>query len=48
MEQMIEELKELFRNNLIPIRPNRSNKRNTGKYRNRVKPKVPKNQKDAL
>lgn len=44
----LEELKELFKNHLVPIRPNRSNKRNVGKYRNRTKPKMTKNQKDTL
>lgn len=48
IQQVIEELKELFKNHLVPIRLNRSNKRNIGKYRNRTKPKVLKNQKDAL
>lgn len=48
IEKALEELKELFKNHLVPIRPNRSNKRNVGKYRNRTKPKITKNQKDAL
>lgn len=48
IEEVVEELKGLFKNHLIPIRPNRSNKRDVGKYRNRIKPKVSKNQKDAL
>ncbi|EJL68357.1 transposase, partial [Chryseobacterium populi] len=48
IKEVIEELKELFKNHLVPIRPNRSNKRDIGKYRNRIKPKVSKNQKDAL
>ena len=38
----------LFIKELIPIRPNRSNGRNIGKYRRREKPKVTKNQKDAI
>lgn len=48
MEGTIEELKNLFKKNLVPVRPNRSNERNIGKYKNRSKPIVPKNQKDAL
>lgn len=45
MEQPLKELKQLFKENLVPIRPNRSFKRNLGKYRSRIKPKVAKNQK---
>jgi hypothetical protein len=41
-------LKALFKKHLIPTRPNRTNKREIGKYRNRIKPKVTKNQKDSL
>ncbi len=48
MQNGIDQLKELFRKHLIPIRPNRSNKRYIGKYRNRTLPKVAKNQKDSL
>jgi len=48
MEQTINELKELFRNNLIPIRPGRSLPRKVGKYKKRIKPKVTKNQKDTI
>ncbi len=48
MEPAINELKDLFRNNLVPIRPERSNPRNVGKYRNRIKPKVTKNQRDTI
>ena len=48
IEEVLEELKDLFRKHLVPIRPNRSFDRNVGKYRNRLKPKIPKNQKDAL
>ncbi|WP_104811206.1 transposase [Polaribacter filamentus] len=47
-ENSIIELKKLFKENQIPIRPNRSNKRNTSKYRTRRKPKVTKNQKDTI
>ncbi len=48
IQHILEELKQLFKKHLIPIRPNRSNKRNIGKYRNRIKPKITKNQKDTL
>lgn len=48
LETELEKLKELFRKHLIPIRPNRSNTRKIGKYKNRSKPKIPKNQKDAF
>lgn len=47
-EQLIDELKKVFKKHLIPIRPNRKEPRNTDKYRRRVKPKVPKNQRDAF
>ena len=42
------ELKELFKSHLIPIRPNRSFERKSGKYRSRIKPKITKNQKDTI
>jgi len=42
------ELKKLFKAHLVPIRPNRKNERNYGKYRRRVKPKTFTNQKDTL
>ena len=45
---IIEELKVLFKSHLIPIRPNRSYERKSGKYRTRMKPKITKNQKDAI
>lgn len=48
MDEGIMELKQLFKEHLIPIRPDRSNKRNVGKYRNRIKPIITKNQKDSL
>lgn len=48
MEQILPELKALFKEHLVPIRPHRTNERVTGKYRNRLKPKVTKNQKDSL
>ena len=48
IEAPLNELKQLFKENLVPIRPNRSFKRNSGKYRSRLKPKVTKNQKDSI
>nr|WP_246849126.1 IS4 family transposase [Aquimarina sp. U1-2] len=48
MQNTVEQIKKLFLEHQIPIRPNRSFKRTSGKYRSRIKPKVPKNQKDVL
>ena len=48
MEDIVNQLKILFKQELVPIRPNRSNKRSVGKYRRREKPKVTKNQKDTV
>jgi len=48
LENIFNELQNLFIQNTIPIRPNRNNKRNVGRYRNRIKPLVLKNQKDAI
>lgn len=48
MDQVNIELKNIFKRHLIPIRPNRSNVRNTQKYRTISKPIVCKNRKDAL
>ena len=45
MEDIVNQLKILFKQELVPIRPNRSNIRNTRKYIRREKPKVTKNQK---
>lgn len=47
-QQAMEELKALLKSHLIPIRPDRKNKRNGLRYRARAKPKVTKNQKDSL
>ena len=47
-EIIFSELKELFKKHLIPIRHHRKFERHKDKYRNRQKPKVPKNMKDAL
>ncbi len=48
MEETIKELKNLFKKHLVPIRPDRSNLRDTDKYRKRLKPKVTKNLRDAF
>jgi hypothetical protein len=48
LESVFNELENIFMQNTIPIRENRNNKRNVGKYRVRSKPKVTKNQKDAI
>ncbi|MFV8344749.1 transposase, partial [Flavobacterium sp. ZB4P13] len=48
IEKSFEDLKQLYKENLIPIRPNRSFEINSGKYRNRIKPNVTKNQKDSF
>lgn len=37
-EEILQELKQLFVLNVVPIRPNRTNKREQGKYRKRTKP----------
>ena len=47
-EQLIDELKKVFKKHLIPIRPNRKEPRNNNKYKRRIKPKVPKNQRDTF
>lgn len=48
LETVFNELENIFMQNTIPIRENRNNNRNVGKYRVRSKPKVTKNQKDAI
>jgi hypothetical protein len=48
MDQVNLELKNLFKRHLIPIRPNRTNLRNKGKYRTKSKPIICKNHKDAI
>jgi hypothetical protein len=47
-ENTLMELEALFIKNLIPIRPNRTFKRNTLKYRKRKKPPITKNFKQAF
>lgn len=48
MEKAVEKIKSLFLEHQVPIKPNRNFKRNSGKYRSRIKPKITKNQKDAI
>lgn len=48
MSKITNEIKELLKKHLVPIRPNRNFARDTGKYRKRTKPYVTKNQKDAI
>ena len=48
IEQIVKEIKELLKKHTIPIRPNRKYDRNNGKYRNKTRPNVTKNQRDAL
>lgn len=48
LESVYSELQKLFLQNTVPIRKNRSNIRQVGKYRTRNKPLVLKNQKDAV
>ena len=45
---IVEELKNLFKSHLVPIRPNRKFERNQEKYHRRIKPEITKNQKDAV
>jgi hypothetical protein len=47
-EELLEELKKMFVENVIPIRPGRKNKRNVDKFRQRTKPKQFKNRRDIL
>ena len=48
MEVIVSELKYLFKKHTIPVRPNRKFKRDFDKFRLKEKPKVLKNNKDAL
>ncbi|NRS90584.1 hypothetical protein HNQ02_003529 [Flavobacterium sp. 7E] len=48
LDEVFEELENLFLKNTIPIRLNRNNKREAGKYLNRKRLLVLKNQKDAI
>jgi hypothetical protein len=48
LDSIFHELEELFVKNTIPIRNNRNNIRNIDKFKHRIKPKVTKNQRDAI
>jgi len=48
LDHIYQELESLFLKHTIPIRGNRTNPRDTQKYRYKDKPKVTKNQRDAL
>ena len=48
MEKSLEELKVLYKENVILIRAKQSFEQNSGKYRKRIKPKITKNHKDAI
>ena len=48
IEHAIENIKELLLKHQVPIRPNSTFERSSGKYRSRIKPKVTKNQRDTI
>jgi len=48
MEKVVFEIKKLYLEHQVPIRPNRSFDRNIRKYHGRLKPKITKNQKDSI
>ncbi len=48
MDEIVSELKSLFKKHTIPIRPNRRFERDTDKYRKRGKPKLLKNNKNTF
>lgn len=48
LDKVFKELEELFLRHTVPIRSNRTNSRDTQKYRYKDKPFVTKNQKDSL
>jgi len=48
IDKIFKELEMLFLKNTVPIRPNRKNPRKPGMYRAKTKPKVTKNQRDAI
>ena len=48
LETVFQELETLFIKHTIPVRNNRTFPRHVGKYRARIRPKVTKNQKDAI
>ena len=48
LDKIFQELETLFLKNTVPIRNNRTNPRNMDKFKHRNKPKVTKNQRDAI
>ena len=48
LDKIFQELEALFLKHTVPIRNKRTNIRHVGKYRARTKPKVTKNQRDAI
>ena len=48
IDKIFQELQALFLEYPVPIRPNRTNLRKSGMYRSKTKPKVTKNQRDAI
>ncbi len=48
LANVFEEIEGLFLKHTVPIRKNRNNPRDIGQYRRKLKPKVTKNQKDAV
>jgi len=48
LDSIFQELEALFLKNTVPIRNNRTNIRHVGRYRARIRPKVTKNQRDAI
>ncbi|WP_419788754.1 IS4 family transposase [Mucilaginibacter sp. X4EP1] len=48
LDKVFQELEALFLKHTVPIRNNRTVERHVGKYRARIRPKVTKNQRDAI
>jgi len=48
LDDVFKELEGLFLKNTVPIRNDRTNIRDIDKYKLRIKPKVTKNQRDAI
>jgi Transposase DDE domain len=48
LDKIFQELEALFLKYTVPIRNNRTNTRHVGRYRARIRPKVTKNQRDAI
>ncbi len=47
-EYLVENLKQIFKKHLVPIRPGRKEPRNYGAYRRKAKPKITRNQRDTF